>query len=174
MPGRRATQVDDLTAYSRDFRRYLALPLPTDPGALVYAQLAVEVSRGMEDLAGSVRQLHRPLWYRPGLHLPPEQVWLVCRGCDGGSHAEDPPGWPCRTAELVYAREEIAAREPQVPECPENHRTYGEGPPARAQAVFMRAADGTLTAQRWKCGHVAPVPVTSSDPWSLALRVPGP
>ena len=121
----------------------------------------------LTDLREAVRQLHRPVWYRTyaGLGPGPEQVWLICRGCDEGTHADDPADWPCRTAALAYTPEEIAARQPNVPECPENHRTYGEGPPVRAQAVFLRLPDGSLVAARWKCDHLAPVPVESTDPW---------
>lgn len=110
----------------------------------------------MTDELARVRELHRPLWHDPLTHVGERQVWLVCRGCDEGDHAEGPPAWPCRTAEIVYGAGEIASREPQVPGCPENHR---------AQAVFMRAEHGTVTARRWKCSHVQPVPVESGDSW---------
>lgn len=120
------------------------------------------VSEACADLA-AVRELHRPLWYDPLTQSG--QVWLVCHGCDEGGHAEGPPSWPCRTADLVYTHAEITAREPQVPECPENHRTVGTGPPARARAVFLRPRDGLLVAARWKCDHVQPVPVAAPDDW---------
>jgi hypothetical protein len=106
----------------------------------------------MDHLREAVRRLHRPLWYRvPFTGRPEGQAWLVCDGC--GSE----PSWPCKTAELVYAPEEIEARKPQVPECSEGH--------AHHRAVFWQQVDGTLTARRSKCDHVASVPVTSSDPW---------
>jgi hypothetical protein len=116
----------------------------------------------MDDLVRRVRELHRPRWYNP--YSQSGQVWLVCHGCDEGGHAEAPASWPCRTAEIVYTAEEIEKREPKIAECPEDHRTYGEGPPVRAQAVFL-LCDGQLVAARWKCDHVPPVPVESGDPW---------
>lgn len=104
-----------------------------------------------------VRALHRPVWHDPlGARTAQNQVWLVCRGCDAGSYAEDPPGWPCSTADIVYTAEEIAAREiPAVPECP-NH--------PRAQLVALRAGKGTgLLAARWGC-DVTAEPFSSPDP----------
>lgn len=117
------------------------------------------------ELRDAIRELHKPFWHQQYSGRSTEQVWHVCRGCDDGPHAEGPPSWPCQTAGLVYTADEIAAREPQVPECPHDHRTFGEGPPVQAQAVFMRLADGRVEARRWKCDHVPGVPVTSSDPW---------
>lgn len=117
----------------------------------------------MTDIIARVRDLHRPRWYEP--YAPLGQVWLVCHGCDEGAHAEAPASWPCRTADIVYTAEEIEKREPKVAECPEDHRTYGEGPPVRAQAVFIRHHGGPLLATRWKCDHVTPVPVDPVDPW---------
>jgi hypothetical protein len=109
-----------------------------------------------DDLATRIRELHRPLWHDP-LDRPGErQVWLVCHGCDAGAHAESPADWPCATAEIVYSPAEIAAREPQVPECAED---------PRAQAVFVRSPAGRLMARRWKCDHIQPASVESSDPW---------
>ena len=90
----------------------------------------------------AIRELHRPHWYDP--LVKSGQVWLVCGGCDEGAHAEDPPPWPCRTADLVYTAAEISAREPHVPECPEDHRTIGTGPPVQAKAVFLRPLHGDL------------------------------
>jgi len=115
-----------------------------------------------DEFREAVRQLHQPVWYRT-YHLRPEQVWLVCSGCDEGPHAEGPADWPCRTADLAYSPEEIAAREPQVPECPEDHGTRGDGQPVRLPAVFIRRADGSLVAARFKCDHVIPVPAVAAD-----------
>lgn len=116
----------------------------------------------MDDLVRRVRELHRPRWHNP--YTPSGQVWLVCHGCDEGVRTETPASWPCRTAEIVYTAEEIEKREPKIAECPEDHRTYGEGAPVRAQPVFL-LRDGRLLAARWKCDHVTPVPVESGDPW---------
>ena len=112
------------------------------------------------EIIAAVRALHQPAWHRQYTGRYPEETWLVCHGCDEGPYAEAAPGWPCRTADLVYTAEEIAAREPRVPECPEDHRTIGEGPPVRARAVFMLLADGTIEQRRWQCDHVAGIPLT--------------
>jgi hypothetical protein len=114
------------------------------------------------DIIARVRELHRPRWYDP--YSRSGQVWLVCRGCDEGSHAETPPWWPCSTAEIIYTAEEIAAREPQVPECPHDHGNRGDGTAIHPQAVFIRR-EGALFAARWNCDHVPPVPVDPVDPW---------
>jgi len=116
-----------------------------------------------DETIAQVRELHRPHWHDP--YSRSGQVWLVCRGCDEGAHAEVPPGWPCSTAEIVYADEEIAARQPQVPECTADHGLRSDGQPVRPQAVFLRPCGGQLVAARWNCGHVPPVPVESGDPW---------
>lgn len=109
-----------------------------------------------DHLREAVRWLHRPLWYRvPFTGRPEGQAWLVCDGCNSDS----PPSWPCETAKLVYAPEEIKARKPQVPECPDEGH-------AHHRAIFWQQADGTLTARRGHCDHLAPVPVTSSDLWT--------
>jgi hypothetical protein len=99
----------------------------------------------MTGLRDDIRKLHEPHWYR-SYRRPAEQVWPVCGGCDEGAHAETPSSWPCSTAGLVYTPAEIAPWEPQVPECPENHR---------AQAIFIRRADGRVEAARFMCDHVA-------------------
>lgn len=116
-------------------------------------------------LRDAIRELHKPFWHRRYTGRPAEQVWHVCHGCGDGPHSEGPPSWPCATADLVYTAGEIAARKPQVPECPHDHRTHGEGSPVQASAVFVRLPDGRVEAQRWKCDHVAGLPVTSPDPW---------
>lgn len=113
-----------------------------------------------DDNAGmrNARELHEPHWYS-AICEKPIQAWLVCYGCDAGPYADGPPAWPCRTAKLVYSEEEIAAREPQVPECPEDHRTGGEGPPVPAPTVFIVRDDGGVEQRRWMCDHVAGVPL---------------
>jgi hypothetical protein len=109
-------------------------------------------ARGAQHERERIRQLHRPVW-----HDERGQSWLLCDGCDEGSHAELPAGWPCRTAGIVYSADEIAATEPQVPECAEDHGTNYRGTSVHPPAVFVRAADGQLWARRWKCDHVQPV-----------------
>lgn len=115
-----------------------------------------------DDLVRRVRELHAPRWYDP--YSRSGQVWLVCHGCDEGAHAESPAPWPCSTAEIVYSEEEIAAREPQIPECTADHGLRGDGQPVRLPAVFLLRA-GQLYAARWDCGHVPMVPAESADPW---------
>jgi hypothetical protein len=117
----------------------------------------------MDDPITRVRNLHRPRWYDP--YSPSGQVWLTCHGCDEGAHAEAPASWPCSTAEIVYTAEEIAAREPHVPECPHGHSVRTERP-VQPQAVFIRHHGGPLLAARWACDHVEPVPVEPVDPWA--------
>ena len=43
------------------------------------------------------------------LHAPAGEPWLECNGCDIGLGDSYLPDWPCRTADLVYTPEEIAA-----------------------------------------------------------------
>lgn len=116
-----------------------------------------------EETVIRVRELHAPRWHDE--YHQSGQVWLVCPGCDEGAHAESPPPWPCRTAEIVYSDKEIAAREPQIAECTADHGLRRDGQPIRPQAVFIRHQDGPLMAARWNCDHVAPVPAESDDPW---------
>lgn len=54
-------------------------------------------------MVAAVRELHKPLNYKPGWDL------LDCEGCDPGSHAEGYAAWPCSTADIVYTPEEIRA-----------------------------------------------------------------
>ena len=114
------------------------------------------------DLVRRVRELHAPRWFND--YNRSGQVWLACHGCDEGAHAEMPAFWACSTAMIVYTAEEIAAREPQVPECTADHGQRGDGQPSRPQAVFL-LKDGQLYAARWNCDHVPMVPVESADPW---------
>lgn len=122
---------------------------------------ARQMSDDFEERLRRVRELHAPRWLNE--YNKSGQVWLVCRGCDEGAHAESPAPWPCSTAEIVYAAGEITAREPKVPECTADHGLRGDGQPVRPPAVFLLRG-GQLYAARWNCDHVPMVPAYFPDP----------
>lgn len=109
-----------------------------------------------ESIVDQVRELHRPVWYDELISADNQQVWLVCRGCNEGPHAEGPTDWPCSTAVIVYTEEEIGARElPSIADCPDH---------PRAPAIARRLADGSLVVARWGCTHVEAAALDSPDP----------
>lgn len=57
------------------------------------------------DTVRNVRTLHSP----PPLDPKWVRSYLTCRGCDVEGWEADEPEWPCRTAQIVYTADEIAA-----------------------------------------------------------------